>query len=77
VSQAALDFGGTGSGGHAPPSRWFTHGDGWFCSSFPGVTIAHCGHPTALRPYYVSGLPITQKFSTLLNAQIAVSRFRK
>jgi hypothetical protein len=27
----------------------------WECVELPGVTIRHCGHPTALRPYYLEG----------------------
>lgn len=26
----------------------------WTRSDMPGITIRHCGHPTALRPYYIT-----------------------
>lgn len=29
----------------------------------PGYSVRHCGHPTALRPYYVDGPAITQRFT--------------
>lgn len=32
------------------------HYDAWACGQIPGVTVRHCGHLTALRPYYVEGL---------------------
>ena len=28
----------------------------WSRADLPGVQVRHCGHPTALRPYYVTGL---------------------
>ncbi len=28
----------------------------WSRTDLPGVQVRHCGHPTALRPYYVTGL---------------------
>lgn len=43
----------------------------WTHPALPGVTVRHCGHPTALRPYYITGLPIARKFSTLAAAQAA------
>jgi hypothetical protein len=27
----------------------------WTHPEFPGVTVKHCGHQTALRPYYIPG----------------------
>ena len=27
----------------------------WTHPDYPGVTIKHCGHPTALRPYHIPG----------------------
>lgn len=27
----------------------------WTHAALPGITVRHCGHPTALRPYYVDG----------------------
>lgn len=31
----------------------------WTCNEVAGLTIHHCGHPTALRPYYIAGVPGT------------------
>jgi hypothetical protein len=45
----------------------------WACDAFPGVEIHHCGHPTALRPYYLRGLQVARKFSRLALAQAAVA----
>jgi hypothetical protein len=43
--------------------RWIGHysrimgrNQRWTCPDLPGVEIRHCGHPTALRPYYVIGV---------------------
>jgi hypothetical protein len=39
-----------------------------------GAIVAHCGHPTALRPYYVSlpnGAVIERKFRLLADAKAA------
>jgi hypothetical protein len=27
--------------------------DTWVSPEWPGIFIKHCGHPTALRPYYI------------------------
>lgn len=27
----------------------------WTHPAYPGVVVTHCGHPTALRPYYIPG----------------------
>ncbi len=27
----------------------------WTHPDYPGVTVLHCGHPTALWPYYIKG----------------------
>lgn len=51
---------------------WIRHGDRtWTHPSLPGVAVRHCGHPTALRPYYLTGLPIARKFYNLAAAQAA------
>ncbi|CAB4158748.1 hypothetical protein UFOVP703_29 [uncultured Caudovirales phage] len=60
--------------------------DGWHaCSWFqgracawvdprnPGVIVKHCGHPTALRPYYLEGAALSRKFSTLAEAKAAAA----
>ena len=46
----------------------------WACEAFPGVTVRHCGHPTALRPYYVQGSRALERalFRTLAQAQDGV-----
>lgn len=46
--------------------------DCWTHPAHPGVAIRHCGHPTALRPYYVEGLPFARKFDELEHAKQAV-----
>lgn len=43
----------------------------WTHPALPGIIVAHCGHPTALRPYYIIGLPISRKFYSLEKAQAA------
>lgn len=43
----------------------------WVNPREPGVVVKHCGHPTALRPYYIEGLPISRKFCTLIEAKNA------
>lgn len=55
----------TNAGAPALGSRVWTH------PSLPGVAVRHCGHPTALRPYYLTGLPIARKFPNLAGAQAA------
>jgi hypothetical protein len=44
--------------------------DAWTCEQIPGVIVRHCGHPTALRPYYIQGegLEIPRKFPRLVEA---------
>lgn len=44
--------------------------DAWACEQLPGVTVRHCGHPTALRPYYLEGkgLEIERTFPRLVEA---------
>lgn len=27
----------------------------WTHPAYPGVVVMHCGHPTALQPYYIHG----------------------
>jgi hypothetical protein len=47
----------------------------WASAAHPGVEIRHCGHPTALRPYYLAGrIGTRRKFSQLQQAQEAVRR---
>lgn len=63
----------------APPAdcvmvrgSWIRHGTRtWTHPGLPGVAVRHCGHPTALRPYYLTGLPINRKFYSLEKAQAA------
>jgi hypothetical protein len=35
----------------------------------PDLEVRHCGHPTANRPYYLVGVPVTRKFYDLAEAQ--------
>lgn len=46
----------------------------WACLRFPGAVVRHCGHPTALYPYYVTGVPALhgRTFKRLKTAQAAV-----
>lgn len=62
----------------APPSAptWLGHRGPfgrncrWTSPELPGVVVAHCGHPTALRPYYVVGqLSTLGTFPRLAEAQ--------
>ena len=48
----------------------------WKCTALPNVEIRHCGHPTAVRPYYVRGIEALgrQAFARLKDAQDAVVR---
>ena len=45
----------------------------WRSEQIPGVEVRHCGHPTALRPYYVEGLGLACRgtFPRLAEAQAA------
>jgi hypothetical protein len=43
----------------------------WSHPGLPGISVNHCGHPTALRPYYLIGLPISRKFYSPEKAQAA------
>jgi hypothetical protein len=44
----------------------------WEHVAAPGLVVRHCGHPTALRPYYVDGmLRELGTFSRLRQAQAA------
>jgi hypothetical protein len=45
----------------------------WTCDKLPGRTIRHCGHPTALYPYYILELPALGTFSLLSDAQAAAA----
>jgi hypothetical protein len=57
-------------------SDWQRHGPkcgAWYTSeAHPTVVIRHCGHPTALRPYYLDGVPTLRKFRLLEDAKAAV-----
>lgn len=44
----------------------------WTHPLAPGVVVRHCGHPTALWPYYIEGLGTRQTFRTLAKAQAVV-----
>ena len=57
---------------------WIPNGRGrktvaWRSDAFPGIIIRHCGHPTALRPYYLCGVDTARKFMQLQQAQAAVA----
>lgn len=41
--------------GHKDMKRGTLRANAWTCEQLPGVTVRHCGHPTALRPYHVEG----------------------
>lgn len=47
-------------------------GGRYACAAFPGVEIRHCGHATALRPYYFAGLDTARKVHRLEDAKAAV-----
>ena len=38
--------------GHPGPTG---RNSSWTSPQLPGVVILHCGHPTALYPYYING----------------------
>lgn len=42
------------------------------CADFPGIVIAHCGHPTAHRPYYFIGIDTLRKVRLLEDAKAVV-----
>lgn len=44
----------------------------WTCDQVAGLTIHHCGHPTALRPYYINCMQGT--FPRLDEAKQAAAR---
>lgn len=44
----------------------------WTCDQVCGLIIKHCGHPTALRPYYINRQP-WQTFRTLAAAKAAAA----
>ena len=46
----------------------------WTSEQLPGIEVRHCGHPTALRPYYIEGLPIARKFRLLKDAKHAAEQ---
>jgi hypothetical protein len=43
----------------------------WEHPQLVGVRVRHCGHPTALRPYYIIGCDTPMKFRLLKQAQQA------
>lgn len=45
----------------------------WTSEQLPGIAVQHCGHPTALRPYFIIGRKIRRKFSRLRDAQHAAA----
>ena len=59
------------------PIVWIGHKLGrernmlWTSPQLPGVEVRHCGHPTAIRPYYVVGRDFARKFRLLKQAQRA------
>lgn len=77
VSQASL-FPEPGAGGRASSDGWIRMGSdsalgtrAWRHPAAPGITVRHCGHPTALRPYYLTGVAILRKFPNLAAAKAA------
>ncbi len=44
---------------------------GWSHPAAPRILVRHCGHPTALRPYYLTGAAISRKFCNLADAKAA------
>lgn len=64
------------------PPRWVGHkgpygrNTSWTNEAFPGVVIRHCGHPTALWPYYIEGRKHlhSHTYRTLAEAQAAAER---
>jgi hypothetical protein len=66
------------SGNEAPAVKWpaihrspWGRNDAWQCPAIVGarLVVRHCGHPTAIRPYYFPDLPELGKFSRLNYAQ--------
>jgi hypothetical protein len=49
----------------------------WVNAAYPGVEIRRTPYHTALRKYYVLGLPIARKFYRLNEAQKEVEAFLK
>lgn len=65
--------GGKGWVGHPGPTG---RNDSWTNERFPGLVVVHCGHPTALRPYYIEGmLGSLGTFRHLADAQQAAVRY--
>lgn len=58
--------------GHKGP---FGRNVAWTSPDLPGVRVRHCGHPTALRPYWIDGyLNELGTFRLLVDAQRAAER---
>jgi hypothetical protein len=47
----------------------------WRSPYYPGITVRRCARLTALRRYYVQGLPITRRFWNWEQAQTAVEQY--
>jgi hypothetical protein len=41
----------------------------WTNEALPGITIRHCQHPTAIYPYYLTGLNDGRTFHSLAEAK--------
>jgi hypothetical protein len=54
------------------PNRWAA----WSNRAYPGVTVRHCCHPTAIRPYWIDGMDIPRKFRRLADAKASVEAGR-
>jgi hypothetical protein len=56
------------------PGVWGRN-DRWTHPDLPGITVHHCRHATALRPYYVTGHTALEgrTFQTLASAQEAAA----
>jgi hypothetical protein len=65
--------------GRLAPKQWIGHKGPWGRNlkwtrpDLPGVVVHHCGHPTALYPYYVDGIEQLQgrTWKLLKDAQAA------
>ena len=47
----------------------------WVSHLAPGLVVRHCGHPTALRPYWIDGVDDQTKYYSLAKAQDAAIAF--
>ena len=69
---------------NAPATGWqgqkgpFGRNVVWTHPQLPGVEVRHCGHPTALRPYYLAGVRYDGRcFRRLVDAQAVAMALRK